>query len=127
MKKILLIPIMFAYMLAYNGVMLNFHYCMGSLSSTDIGWTVKNTCGKCGMAMKKSSCCQDKTQWLKADDNHKAITADYNFNAPVAFIAPIQFVVPQAYYSQVDFILPQANAPPPKQISLYILNCVFRC
>ncbi len=127
MKKTLLIPVMFAYLLAYTGILVNFHYCMGHLRSTDMGWSTNSTASKCGMQMKKSSCCQDKSQFFKADDNHKAITTDYHLDAPIALIQPVSFVVPTAFVSTIGLIVPKANAPPPQQISLHIFHCVFRC
>jgi hypothetical protein len=125
MKKALLIPVMFAYMLAYTGILVNFHYCMGHLRSTDMGWSTKSTVENCGMKMKMLSCCQDKSQFFKVDDNHKAIATDYHFDAPIALIQPVLFIIPTAFVSNVSLIVPKANAPPPRQVPLHIFHCAY--
>lgn len=118
---------MFAYMLAYSGILVNFHYCMGHVRSADFGWSANATKTSCGMKMKKSSCCQDKAQFFKADDNHKAIATNYHLDAPIAFIQPIPFIAPTSFVSNVGLSVPKTNAPPQRQIPLHILYCVFRC
>jgi hypothetical protein len=98
---------------------------MGHLRSTNMGWSAKSTVAKCGMKMKMSSCCQDKSQFFKADDNHKAIVTDYHVDAPIAFIQPVSFIVPTAFVSNVCLVVPKANAPPSRQVPLHIFHCEF--
>ncbi len=94
MQKFLLIPVMFVYLVVTSGVMVNFHYCMNKLSSTELFASGGKQCDKCGMHKERShGCCHDDVKIVKMDDDHR-FAAEMDLN-----ILSIQPVVglPSAY------------------------------
>jgi hypothetical protein len=66
MKKILAFILLVIYLPAYSGVVVNFHYCMNRLASTQFFSTEKKVCGKCGMHTGRShGCCRDEVKVVK--------------------------------------------------------------
>ncbi|RYY53809.1 MAG: hypothetical protein EOO09_16595 [Chitinophagaceae bacterium] len=76
MKKIVLIIVFASYLAFTCGVMVNFHYCMDKLASTQLFSSGSKQCGKCGMHMDDAhGCCRDEVQVVKMDDDQKPTAA----------------------------------------------------
>lgn len=73
MKKFLVIPVMFLYLLAVSGVMIHMHYCGNNLESWSV-YAKSNGCdeGECGDEKQQSDdCCNDKVVASKmSPDQH---------------------------------------------------------
>ncbi|MBC7827290.1 MAG: hypothetical protein H7122_06070 [Chitinophagaceae bacterium] len=70
MKKGLITILAFLYLGLAGGVVVNFHYCMGQLSSIEYGYDEHDQCGKCGMKEKKG-CCNTEFKMVKLQDSHQ--------------------------------------------------------
>ena len=84
------------YLAVSCGVVINFHYCMNRLASTQLFASEKKYCDKCGMHTKKSNgCCHDEVKVVKLvqDQNthpglfYKLPAVDVLINTPSEFIA----------------------------------------
>ena len=56
-----------------TGFVMNSHYCMGKLSSVELGISEVKKC-ICGMRIdsaKKNKCCHSKIEVVKLEDSHK--------------------------------------------------------
>jgi len=108
MKKITVVILLFCYLAASAGLIVNFHFCMDRLASAKLFEKKAKKCGKCGMPFGNSkSCCRDEVTIIKMEDDQK-ITDGSFYNAPLTW-----------HY--------QTHAPP--LISgqgTYLLNSVFR-
>ena len=65
-----------------SGFMVSWHYCMGELSSVDIGHATTDICGKCGMK-DQSGCCETHSKLVKVQDEHQSVKV----SAAPAYIA----------------------------------------
>ena len=82
-----------------TGFVVNSHYCMGKLSSIELGKPEIKKC-ICGMRInyaKKSKCCHSKTDVVKLEDSHKSTTST------IVFANIIEAVLPQFYVEPVLF------------------------
>lgn len=73
MKRLLTIPLLFIYLTAVSGVMINLHYCGAQLDSWNL-YVDNNGCddGECGDESEQNdSCCKDKvvTAKVSTDQN----------------------------------------------------------
>jgi hypothetical protein len=129
MKKALTTIVLTCYLAVSSGVIINFHYCMNRLASTELFALKGERCGKCGMHTEASDgCCRDEVKVVKMDDDQK-ITPDFAFHLS-ALEAPVQ--------KPSEFIITSfVNAPAsrhflnhsPPLLSLqdsYLQNSVFR-
>jgi len=118
-----------SYLAVSSGVIINFHYCMNKLASTELFASESKQCGKCGMHSDESNgCCRDEVQVVKIDDDQKSTSA-YSFSFPALevlvqkpsdFIAACFFKVPGARH--------YLNHSPPllSAQDTYLQNGVFR-
>lgn len=125
MKKISVAILAIVYLTVSSGVAMTIHYCMGKFSSVDIA-SHSDKCGKCGMKTK-DGCCKDEFKIYKLNDSHKLINNEIKIAAPVAIINNIK----SSFDSKINRIASvsefNSHSPPERQdISLSILNCVFR-
>ncbi len=89
MKKVLISIVLLCYFTVSSGVIINFHYCMNRLASTELFAFKGERCGKCGMHAEESNgCCRDEVQVVKMDDDQK-ITPDFAFKL-AALESPVQ-------------------------------------
>src|SRR4051812_32824427 len=76
MKKVMLSLLMVCYLAFTCGVMVNSHYCMDKLASTQWFSSGDKKCGKCGMHMSDAhGCCRDEVQVVKMDDDQRPTAA----------------------------------------------------
>jgi len=74
LRKGFLIIILFVYLAASAGVVVNFHYCMNQLASLSFSHEADHedgTCGGCGMDKSENSCCKDHLITYKIEDCHQ--------------------------------------------------------
>jgi hypothetical protein len=129
MRKISVFILLLCYLAFSSGVIINSHYCMNKLASTQLFVTGSKECGKCGMHIDDShGCCRDEVKVVKMEDDQKvtsAVAFDIHALTPPAqvpseFIATSFYNVPLQGYTSFQ--------PPPllKGQEIYLQNCVFR-
>lgn len=121
--------LLIAYFAVSSGVVVNFHYCMNRLASTELFATESKQCGKCGMDLHKGKgCCHDEVKVIKMKDDQK-VTASltYDLSAPiVAVFVPSEFIT--SPFTNTLTGSDQQNRPPPllARQDIYLQHCVFR-
>ena len=82
MKKITVVILLFCYLAASAGVIVNFHFCMDKLASARLYEKKTKKCGKCGMHTEDSDgCCRDEVKIIKMDDDQK-VTVGFSYSLP---------------------------------------------
>lgn len=109
--------------------MVNFHYCMNKLASTQLFAAASGICGKCGMDTETSrGCCRDEMKVFKLEEDQQiAAFIQFSFHAPV-----IQTPLISDYYQ--SFVADELteghfhNHSPPliSEQDTYLQNGVFR-
>ena len=96
MKKLITSIALVCYLAVSCGVVINYHYCMKRLASTQLFGVAKPVCGKCGMHTKRSNgCCHDEIKVVKLVQDQNTIpgftydlpSIDATVNTPSEFIA----------------------------------------
>lgn len=102
MKKLVAVIALACYLLVSTGVVINYHFCMKRLASTQLFGSVKKYCGKCGMHTKNSNgCCHDEVKVLKLKTDQNSFSAvmpsipaiDIMAIAPSEFIAALSYSI----------------------------------
>ena len=126
MKKIVALILSVIYITASSGVVLNLHYCMGTLASVEVESLKSDNCSKCGMKANHGHCCHSEVKILKLDSSHKQAVIVASPDVPIALLpVNVSRVDAQIYSSKADE--PVANGPPPLACNkIYLHNCVFR-
>ena len=99
MKRFITLFIALIYLVMSTGFITNSHYCMGKLSSIELGRSEVKKC-ICGMRIdsaKKNKCCHSKIDVVKLEDSHKSTTST------IVFANFIEAVIPQFYVEPVLF------------------------
>lgn len=128
MKKFLAFILLVIYLPAYSGVVVNFHYCMNRLASTQFFAAEKKVCGKCGMHTGRShGCCRDEVKLVKLSIDQLSAKTLTVTETPVVPVQPISefFAVPVPYLTVPE----QATGPAPPLLSEqdnYLQFSVFR-
>ena len=130
MKKILAITVAFMYLAITSGLVLHIHYCMGEQTGTSVKFAEINsqTCGKCGMEKGSNKCCHDEIKFLKLQDVHKQVNADYQIAPPPAIVHDYNLIDASTLFNAVDECVSN-NSPPDddaEQVPIFLLNGVFR-
>jgi len=97
MKRLLTLFIALIYLVMSTGFVMNSHYCMGKLSSVELGRSEVKKC-ICGMRIdstKKNKCCHSKIAVVKLEDSHKLTTFT------IGSINFLEAVIPQFYVEPV--------------------------
>jgi hypothetical protein len=129
MKKVLLAILFISYLAVTSGIVVNFHYCMNRLASTEWFTMEGKQCGRCGMEIHKShGCCHDEVKVVKMDDDQK-IASIVSFELPSLDMpaqVPSDFISTSFYNG--DVTTDPDNHPPPllSGQDTYLSNCVFR-
>ena len=96
MKKLVTSIALVCYLAVSCGVVINYHYCMNRLASTQLFASEKKFCNKCGMHTKRSGgCCHDEVRVVKLVQDQNTIPGfgyqlpalDAIMNIPSEFIA----------------------------------------
>jgi hypothetical protein len=129
MKKIWVPIVLICYLGVSTGVVVNFHYCMNKLASTELFAIKGKKCGKCGMNMHKAhGCCRDEVKVVKMEDDQK-LTPAISYELPPAdalFIVPSTFIATSFYNVPVQRHYQNHSPPLLTEQDTYLDNCVFR-
>ena len=129
MKRFLVIPLMFLYLLAITGVMVNAHYCGKQLVSWNV-YLKASDCGNCGDdkgKIKMPKCCKDKviTAKVAQDQNSASFKLQLSDTQFIPAHAPqVHYYTGEVVYTSAVTPANRANAPPGlwQQIPLYQLH-----
>lgn len=129
MKKIIVVIWLMIYLGVSTGIVVNYHYCMDRLASTQLFGKEASVCGKCGMHMDQAmGCCRDEVKVVKMnDDQRTAITVMLAIQAPAVPAHNYN----DYFYEFVPDNLPKGslnNHSPPllSEQDTYLQNRVFR-
>ena len=132
MKKLLTIPLLFIYLVAVSGIMINLHYCGQQLESwnlfADKAGCAEDSCGD--ESEENDDCCKDEVVVAKMSQEQntvsqlvlKFITTQYTPLLPQYYCS-----LPEAVAPEHGIVSNYANAPPGlwQQIPLYKLHSNF--
>jgi hypothetical protein len=129
MKKIVVSILLICYLAVSSGVIINFHYCMNRLASTELFAFEGERCGKCGMHTDESNgCCRDEVKIVKMVDDQKLTAAFAYVHLSLDAISqkPSDFIVTSFY--NVPLTRHFLNHFPPllSEQDTYLQNSVFR-
>ena len=103
MKRLITLFIALIYLVMSTGFVMNSHYCMGKLSSVELGRSEVKKC-ICGMRIdstKKNKCCHSKLDVVKLEDSHKLTTSTFVFANFIEAVIPQFFVEPAVLFTKV--------------------------
>jgi hypothetical protein len=128
MKKVLSLFIALLYLATSSGLALQVHYCMDQIAGFTLAQEEQGSCGKCGMEKASGSCCKDELKFVKLEDAHKLLAADFQLHPPVAVINDYTGLFNITSIDLLQVSGPAYAHPPPgtSAKSLNILHCVFR-
>ena len=128
LKKLLATISTLTYFAVTSGIVINMHYCMDRLDSTELYKTKTDVCNKCGMHISDSNgCCHDEIKVVKLTNDHNVSQYNHEIKAPELLpvdhnnlIADLNIMLVQ----KVNYL----NHSPPllSQQDTYLQNCVFR-
>ena len=129
MKKVTVVILLFCYLAASAGIIVNYHFCMDRLASAKLFEKKSKICGKCGMHFENSNgCCHDEVTILKMEDDQK-VTESFSFSLPALeplSLAPSDFIITSFYNAPLTGHY-QSHAPPIESgQNIHLLNSVFR-
>ena len=129
MKKIILSLVILIYLAVSSGVVVNFHYCMNKLASTEFFGSEKKNCDKCGMHIDEShGCCRDEVKIVKMENDQK-VTADFSFELPslaALVVKPSDFIATSFYNTSEERQFINHLPPLLSEQDTYLQNSVFR-
>ena len=129
MKKVAAFILLIYYLVACSGVIINSHYCMNRLSSTELFAFESKRCEKCGMDIHKSSgCCRDEVKVVKLDEDQK-LTATFSYVLPSLDIIGQElsdYIVTSVYNVPVTKHFLNHSPPLLSPQDIYLQNGVFR-
>jgi hypothetical protein len=130
MKKILAITVAFMYLGITSGLVLQIHYCMDKQvgSSVQFAEVETHTCAVCGMQNAKNKCCHDEVKFIKLQDVHQQVTADYII-APAPSVSQEFDLINTSFHAVTDSVSTCNHSPPDDddgQPSLFIFHNLFR-
>ena len=83
LKKLLGTISTLVYFAVTSGIVINMHYCMDRLNSTELYKTKTEICGKCGMHVGDSNgCCHDEIKIVKLTNDHNVSQYNHEIKAP---------------------------------------------
>jgi hypothetical protein len=128
MKKIVVIIFTLIYLGFSSGLVLEIHHCMGAVADFSlVNDHDESTCGKCGMEKGNIKCCRDEMKFVKLQDSHKLVQADYSLSVPIILISIFHHLL----YQDVKYlpVSDEYNIHSPPVLagaSPNIKNCVLR-
>ncbi len=109
--------------------MVNFHYCMNRLASTEFFASETKECPKCGMHIETShGCCRDEVKIVKIDDDQKVNSlVSFDFPSLTAIIQkPSEFIATSFYNADNEKHYQNHSPPLLSGQDTYLQNRVFR-
>lgn len=128
MKKALALITLFSYLLVTCGVVINHHYCMNRLASTQLFSSAEKYCGDCGMHTEESDgCCRDEVQVLRlSEDQQKASETSLRISLPPAAESfPSDYLHQPLLHEEAVWHIPPAPAPPLSGQDIYLRTGVL--
>jgi hypothetical protein len=124
-KKAVIAILALLYIITTSGVVVNVHYCMGTVASVTYGHEAPESCGKCGME-EKDGCCHSELKVVKLDDVHQqAIKASQI--AQVAELPVVYFETTVAVYNSHKGFVNSYHSPPDNRVNaIYLSTGIFR-
>ena len=129
MKKFILSIVAVCYFVVTCGVVINFHYCMDRLASTNFFVSEGKKCSRCGMDIHESNgCCRDEMQIVKLDeDQQKTVIGSYDIAAiEVLPVIPSEFLLAATYNISEKRHFHNHSPPLLSAQDTYLQNNVFR-
>lgn len=127
MKKAAAVILLLVYFTVTTGFTVSVHYCMNKRVAVELGYSVKDDCGKCGMNIQKSKgCCKDDVRVVKMQADHnlaKTLGSDFSLSLPPAAFPDYPIA---SFFTSTHLRYPLAHGPPLNAQDTYLLNCVFR-
>ena len=129
MKKGFTLLVLVCYLAVTCGVVVNHHYCMDKLASTQLFASSQKECGKCGMHTEESNgCCRDEVKVVKLiQDQVKIPVVVYEIPSlqelvmsPSLFISAISFNIDEQRHFNIH------SPPLISARDTYLQNNVFR-
>ena len=117
------------YLAVSSGVIINFHYCMNRLASTELFAYEGERCGKCGMHTDESNgCCRDEVKIVKMNDDQKLTVAlSYILPSLDALVQePSEYMVTSFYNVPVTRHFLNHSPPLLAAQDICLQNSVFR-
>jgi len=128
-KKIITSIALACYLLVSIGVVINHHYCMKQLASTQLFAAAKAVCGKCGMHTKKSNgCCHDEVKVVKLEQDQNTFSAA-SLSIPsldILSITPSQFITTDFFNNSGQAHFHNHSPPLLSEQDTYLQINVFR-
>ena len=129
MKKALAIFLLSAYLLVTCGVVINHHYCMNQLESTQLFQTSGDYCGLCGMHQEDAGdCCRDEIRIFKLEQDQKPATSllvdfriPFNYEAGLTTTSPAILLTCDSSPTRKYY-----DPPPLSRQDTHLRNSVFR-
>jgi succinate dehydrogenase/fumarate reductase-like Fe-S protein len=128
LKKLLATISTLVYFAVTSGIVINMHYCMDRLNSTELYKTKTETCGKCGMNINESNgCCHDEIKIVKLTNDHTISQLSHEIKAPEAGVLTYNNLISDLnidLFQKINYL----NHSPPllSRQDTYLQNCVFR-
>lgn len=120
MKKAIIAILALLYIITTSGVVVNVHYCMGTVASVTYGHEAPESCGKCGM-IEKDGCCHSELKIVKLDDVHqqpaKALPITQVAELPVVY-----FETAVADYNPHKGFVNSYHSPPDYRVNAVYLH-----
>ena len=139
MKKFLVTILALVYLTTSVGATVHMHYCMDKLVTWGLGknTTNKKSCPYCDMSKsttdkhcgkESKGCCKDEQKIVKLENDQKVTDAAIHLaQISAEAITPVFSDYSFEYVSSLIEENSATNAPPRAQnVSLFVLNCVFR-
>ncbi|MFM9943992.1 MAG: HYC_CC_PP family protein [Bacteroidia bacterium] len=126
MKRVTVIFLLFLFLIANSGLVVNVHYCGGSLASIDFFSNEKHKC-PCGETPMKENCCAEQTAVLKVSNviEKTDLYILKNQLPTFEFIGFINLTIKP--YLCLKYAVPDFYYPPPfkPKAPIYLLDRVF--
>lgn len=132
MKKLFVIPIMFIYLVAVSGIMINLHYCGAELESWNM-YSQGDGCpeGECGDESEQNDdCCKDEVIAAKVSNDQNTVSElklKFSAEAWQPAVLPTYPEYAAVNITSITTETNQANAPPGlwQYLPLYKLHSGF--
>jgi hypothetical protein len=127
MRQFLIITLALLYVTSLSGVSINRHFCGGKLVSVNFSSFGGDHCGRCSTKKMKKGCCNDRNEVVKVKCEHE-IVGQLSVSKDAFKVLPFHTLQCkfEVSYPSASYLL-NCNLPPPKpNISLLVLNSIFR-
>jgi len=127
MKKSIASILLVLYVAFSTGVVINFHYCMDTFDSVQLGANKSDYCGVCGMHKSEGNeCCKDEVKIFKIQDDQQTSGFSFKFSLPDAIVPTFPALNELFTNKSTDQLYLHTHSPPLSKQDTYLQNCVFR-